>query len=204
MTKVLTADERGIREAAEIVRKDGVIAYPTETVFGLGCNPFSGEALARLINVKGGREKPLPVLVRDAHVAERLAFLNDMARRLADAFWPGPLTMVLPLKRKVPPNLTAGRNTVGLRAPKHHLALNLLDKVEGFLVGTSANLTGGPPCTSHQAVVRVFGDRVDAVIEGKSGSNHSSTVVEIHEKDFAILREGPITQLMVRKILAGQ
>jgi L-threonylcarbamoyladenylate synthase len=204
LAKVLTADRHGIREAAEIVRKDGVVAYPTETVFGLGCNPFSEKALARLGEAKGGREKPLPVLVRDIQKAEQLATFIEIARKLASAFWPGPLTLVLPLKRRVPSRLTAGRSDIGLRMPNHDVALSLLDGVEGFLVGTSANPTGEPPCTSHEAIVEVFGDRVDAVVEGRGGFALSSTVVEIRAKDFRILREGPITQSMIRNILAGQ
>lgn len=201
LARTLRADASGIVEAAHIIANGGLVAYPTDTVYGLGCNPFNETALWRLLDVKGGRQKPLPVLVQSLNRAEELAEFNDLAKRIATSFWPGALTLVAPLKRKVPERLTAGEATIGLRMPKHEVTLDLLAHVNGFLVGTSANLTGQPACTSHKQVLHVFGHRVDAVVEGRSGLTQGSTVLEVRGREYVILREGPIGQSMIEAAL---
>jgi L-threonylcarbamoyladenylate synthase len=202
LAKILRADESGVREAAKILKRDGIISYPTDTVFGLGCNPFSLRALTRLIEAKGERKKPLPVLVANLNQAEQLANFNPLARVLAGKFWPGPLTLVLPLRRQVPELLTAGQETIGLRCPNHRIALSLIQHVQGFLVGTSANMTGKPPCLTHEEVLRVIGTRIDAIIEGQSGSIAGSSVIEIQNKGYLVLREGTVSRAQIDEALA--
>ncbi len=192
MVRVVKADLEGVVVAAEVVGKGGVICYPTDTVYGLGCDPLNPSAVERAMRVKGDRTKPMPVLVKNLENAERLAHLSDRARKLARQFWPGPLTMVLPASA-ILPRILVPNGTVGLRSPKFAICLDLLGLCSGALVGTSANPTGKPPATSAEQVVRELGDRIDLVLDGGSlPLGVASTVVDLAEPKLTILREGPI------------
>jgi len=192
LVRVLKADLEGLTAAAEVVDKGGLICYPTDTVYGLGCDPLNSSAIERTRRVKGVPTRPLPVLVRDIQNAERLAQISVRARKLARKFWPGPLTMVLPALGVLPENL-APDGTVGLRSPKHSICLNLLDLCAGALVGTSANLTGNQPAVSAEEAARGLGDHVDVILDGgRAPLGIASTVVNLTKPTFTILREGPI------------
>jgi L-threonylcarbamoyladenylate synthase len=178
--------------AVEVVGKGGVICYPTDTVYGLGCDPLNPSAVERVMRVKGERTKPMPVMVKDLEIAERLAQFSDRARKLARKFWPGPLTIVLPAAASLP-RILVPNGTVGLRSPKLAICLELLGLCSGALVGTSANLTGKQPALSAGDVVRELGDQVDLVLDGGNVPlGVSSTVVDLAKPKLTILREGPI------------
>lgn len=192
LVRVVGADLEGVMVAVEVVGKGGVICYPTDTVYGLGCDPLNPSAVERVMRVKGERTKPMPVLVKDLENAERLAQFSDGARKLARQFWPGPLTMVLPAS-PILPKILVPNGTVGLRSPKLAICLDLLGLCSGALVGTSANPTGKPPATSAGDVVRELGDKIDLVLDGGSlPLGIASTVVDLAEPKLTILREGPI------------
>ncbi len=197
MVRIVKADLEGLAVAAETVTKGGLICYPTETLYGLGCDPFNTSAIMKTIAAKGKRDKAMPVLVRSINDAERFAFFSEGARRLAEACWPGPLTMVLPARDDLPSALTPER-TVGLRSPKHAICQQLLGLCSGYLVGTSANLTGQPPATSAEEIVNRLGDRIDIVLDGgKSPLGVASTVVDLTKEHIVVLREGPIARAEV-------
>jgi L-threonylcarbamoyladenylate synthase len=144
------------------------------------------------MEVKGDRKKPMPVLVDNLAAAEKLAYLTDRARTLAREFWPGPLTMVLQSREVLPEILTPDKR-VGLRSPKHPICLNLLKLCSGFLVGTSANLTGKSPARTAEEAFEQIGDRVDLVLDGgKAPLGVASTVVDLTQPKLKILREGPL------------
>jgi len=143
MARVMKADLEGLVVAAETVAKGGIICYPTDTVYGLGCDPFNTNAIMKTIAAKGKREKAMPVLVRSIDDAERLAFFSESARRLTRTYCPGPLTIVLPARDDIP-NVLSSNRTVGLRSPKQAVCQQLLGLCSGHLVGTSANLTSNP------------------------------------------------------------
>jgi len=186
------ADLEGVTIAARIVAKGGLICYPTDTVYGLGCNPLNVTAVENAIKAKGDRTKAMPVLVRNLESADALAYLSDSARKLANRFWPGPLTLIQKAKENVP-KLLAPQGTVGLRSPNHAICLELLALCSGFLVGTSANITGHSPAVSGEEAWKMFGDRVDIVLDGgRSPLGISSTVVDLTGDHLAVLREGPI------------
>ena len=192
LVRVLKADLDGLAEAAAIVAKGGLIAYPTDTVYGLGCDPLNTSAVERALSAKGGRTKAMPILVKGLKDADKVAHVSGGARRLAQAFWPGPLTIVLRARDVLPPNLVPER-TVGVRSPNHPICLELLGLCSGFLVGTSANLTGKPPATTAEEVLKEFGGRVDFVLDGgRSSLGVASTVVDLTKNHFTFLREGPI------------
>ena len=201
LVRVLRADLDGLTAAADVVRKGGLICYPTETVYGLGCDPFDASAVERSLRVKGARTKPMPVLVKDIENAKRLAQVSDHATKLARRFWPGPLTIVLPALG-VLPKILVPSGTVGLRSPKHAICLSLLGLCSGALVGTSANLTGHSPAVSADQVVRELGDRVDLVLDGgTSPLGVPSTVVDLTKRSLTILREGPIGKPEIMRCL---
>jgi len=178
-------------ECARIVRAGGVVAYPTDTVYGLGCDPFNGEAVRRLVAAKGERNKPLPVLVDGAGSAEGIAVLTETARALIERFWPGALTIVVRKKDVLPDELTLGPS-VGVRCPGSAVALRLVRSCGGLLVGTSANLTGRPSCRSAAQVREQVGDRVDAILDGGTTPGTASTVVRVVEEGVEVIREGAI------------
>jgi L-threonylcarbamoyladenylate synthase len=190
LARVVKPDLDGLTAAAESVAHGGVICYPTDTVYGLGCDPFNISAIAKAISAKGRRKKAMPVLVTDHVVAERLAYFSRSARKLANRFWPGPLTIVLPARDDVP-LILAPQRTVGVRSPKHAICQQLLKLCSGCLVGTSANMTGKPPAVSVDQIIKQLGDRVDIVLDGgRSLMGVSSTVVDLTETRIRIVREG--------------
>jgi len=194
----------GLAAAAEVVSKGGIICYPTDTVYGLGCNPLNHQAIEKVITAKGARKKAMPVLVNRLEDAERIAQFSGSARRVAQQFWPGPLTIVLPATETVP-EILAPHGTVGVRSPKHSLCLSLLGLCGGFLVGTSANLTGKPPAIEAADAMKDLGDKVDLVLDGgKSRIGVPSTVVDLTKNHLKTLREGPIGRREIMRCLKGR
>lgn len=194
-----TADNLVI--TSQILADGGLVAYPTDTVYGLGCNPFNVKALKRLFKVKGERDKPLPILASDVESIEKIAFLSEKARKIAARFWPGPLTLVLPKKPALPETATCNLNSVGVRIPKHDVTLRLIRLSNGLLVGTSANKTGAkPPCTA-QEVAEQLREEVDVILDGGTTPlGVSSTVVDFTQEKPKILREGPIRLTEILKV----
>jgi L-threonylcarbamoyladenylate synthase len=194
----------GLAEAARTVARGGLICYPTDTVYGLGCDPLNQSAVDRAIRAKGRRERAMPVLVKSTAVAKHLASFSQTATRLAEKYWPGPLTLVLPAKDSVPPNL-APNQTVGLRSPKHMICRQLLGLCSGRLVGTSANLTRSPPARSVHEIVAQLEDRVDLILDGgKSTLGVASTVVDLTKSRLLVIREGPISGIEISRFLKSQ
>jgi len=192
LVQLMKADLEGLTAAAKVVAAGGLICFPTDTVYGLGCDPMNASAVENVIKAKGGRTKPMPVLVKDLESARTLAHISDGGQKLAEKFWPGPLT-IIQLARKTVPAILVPDRTVGLRSPKHAICLELLRLCSGYLVGTSANLTGNPPALSAEEALRVFCDQVDVVLDGgRSPLGISSTIVDLTKESLAILREGPI------------
>jgi L-threonylcarbamoyladenylate synthase len=193
VARVVTADMEGLVAAAKVVDEGGIIGYPTDTVYGLGCNPFNARAIEKVIKVKGNRAKPLPVLAKTVGDAEKVVDFSEAAIKLAKHYWPGPLTIVLRARDTVPVIL-APEKTVGVRAPNHTICLSLLGLCSGLLVGTSANKTGAPAATTATQVITQLGDQIDLVIDGgKTTLGLASTVVDARQ-NIAVIREGPISE----------
>jgi L-threonylcarbamoyladenylate synthase len=197
----MKATLEGLAVAAIVVAKGGLVCYPTDTVYGLGCDPLNSSGIERALRVKGGRTKSMPVLVKGLEDAERLSHVSKRARQVAQAFWPGPLTMVLPA-REILPKILAPEGTVGLRSPRHAICRSLLGLCSGALVGTSANLTGQAPAISADQVVRELGESVDLILDGGAAPiGVSSTVVDLTTPKLRIIREGPIARVEIMRRL---
>ncbi|MEM2917341.1 MAG: L-threonylcarbamoyladenylate synthase [Candidatus Bathyarchaeia archaeon] len=200
--RVLKATIKNIRIAANMVKKGGVIVYPTDTVYGLGCNPLNEEAVKQVFKVKGERNKPLPILACSIKDAEKIAKFSQIAKKIAGRLWPGPLTMVLPKKSILPSIVTCNQDSVGVRVPNHNVALQLICQSNGILVGTSANKSGQkPPITAEEAIEQV-GSEVDIVLNGGLCQlKVSSTVVDLTSEKPQILRTGPISLQEILSII---
>jgi L-threonylcarbamoyladenylate synthase len=190
----LPAGPKAVAEAARLIKGGGVVAIPTDTVYGLACNPSSDEAVGRLFKIKGRRAKPVPLLCAGSSVAEALVELNDTARRLASLYWPGALTIVAPLKEggALSHLLHQGSGFLGVRVPKSELCVEVASKVGGAVTGTSANLSGHPSCRTAAQVVESLGRRIELVVDGGMLRGRESTVVKVSGETVEVLREGSV------------
>jgi len=192
-TRVLAPDAPGIAAAAEVVRRRGTVAFPTETVYGLGADAMSARAVARIFAAKERpRFDPLIVHVAAVEAAEALwTKVPQLAQRLMERFWPGPLTLILPRRRRVPGIVTAGLPTVAVRMPNHPVALELIRAAGRPIAAPSANRFGRLSPTHHDDVLDQLNGRVDAVIAGGSTLvGIESTVVSLVEDIPVVLRPG--------------
>ncbi|MAF52845.1 MAG: threonylcarbamoyl-AMP synthase [SAR202 cluster bacterium] len=185
-----------VSEAVSALRSSGVVAIPTDTVYGLAASAFDERAIARVYEIKGRDfDVALPVLLADAEDMERCAVsIPDLARGLAGRFWPGPLTIVVPKSNSMPDVLTAGMSTVGLRVPHHPVPRELSRLLGSPLTGTSANRSGMPSMRSASAVILELGSLLDGVVDGGDLLEaEPSTVVDVMVDPPRILRSGAVS-----------
>ncbi len=187
-------DRRLLGRVAEIVRRGGLVVYPTDTVYGLGGDPLREDVVERIYAVKRrDRSKPVPVLVASVEDAKRIAVFDYRAERLAEKYWPGPLTLVLRAKQVLPCIVTSCTGRVAVRMPGDRVALALIELSGGLLVGTSANISGNPSPRTAMEAVEQLGERVDAVVDaGPSPLGVPSTVLDLTGRVPRIVRKGPI------------
>ncbi|MCE7886885.1 MAG: threonylcarbamoyl-AMP synthase [Alphaproteobacteria bacterium PRO2] len=202
---LVSATDENIAKAAEILKSGGVVAMPTETVYGLAGNAFDGRAVAKIFEVKGRPQfNPLIAHFADGADVESCAVMNEKARALAQAFWPGPLTMVLPRAKGCPVSelASAGLETIAVRVPNHPVARKLI-KACGFpLVAPSANLSGTVSPTSPAHVSESLGDKVNMILAaGSSSVGLESTVVDLSEDKVFILRPGAVMAEDIEQVL---
>lgn len=184
-----------LAQAASLLRAGGIVAYPTETYYGLGVDPFDDQALHRLFQVKNRPAvKPVLVLVADREQVGMLAReISATARLLMDSFWPGPLTLVLPARTELSPLLTGGTGTVGIRLSPHPLATALLHAFAAPLTATSANRSGQDPAVTAGEVRAAFGGEVGLVLDGgPTPGRMGSTLVGVNGSRVTCIREGRI------------
>ena len=192
--------------AAAILRAGGLVAFPTETVYGLGADATNAEAVRKIFAAKGRpRTNPLICHVPDAQVAQRYARdWPPAASRLTDAFWPGPLTLVLQKIDDIPHEVTAGRDTVALRAPSHALTLMLLRILDRPLAGPSANKSSHVSPTTAQHVRDELGDEVDMTLDGGAWDvGIESTVLDLAGPRPTVLRPGGVTREQIEALIGA-
>jgi L-threonylcarbamoyladenylate synthase len=207
-SKVHLSDDRGVDEAARVIVQGGTVAVPTETVYGLAARADDDAAVAGIYRAKGRPDfNPLIVHVPDVTAAEALAVFDDRARALAQAFWPGALTMVLPLRAGagLAPAVSAGLPTVALRCPAHPVMQALLKTCGLPLAAPSANRSGGVSPTSAAHVAASLGDRVGLILDGgETQQGIESTIVGLRaDGTWSLLRPGPITEAQIAELLGG-
>ena len=195
LTRLLRIGSESIREAAETILNGGLVVYPTDTVYGLGCHPFDKEAVNRVADVKRRSRANFPVLVGSIEKAKELGEVNGDAEMLALGFWPGPLTIVVSSRAEFPPRIVGSDGMVGLRVPGRRDTLDLVSMCGGSLLGTSANISGAPSMRQAEEALKTFNGKVDLVLDGGSLSKSlESTVVRVTGKHVDILREGAVSR----------
>ncbi len=193
-----------VSEIVEVLRNGGVAAIPTDTVYGLAANGLDEAAASRVFEVKGRPAgMPLPLLLADADDLSVCCIeVPEPARSLAEAFWPGPLTLVLRRSDEVPDIVTAGGDTVGVRVPDHPVPREIARRLGSPITGTSANLSGLPPTTTAGEAREQIGDRVDYVLDGGSvRSGVPSTVLDLTRPEPVIVRSGAIGSTAISDVL---
>jgi L-threonylcarbamoyladenylate synthase len=189
-----TDDPQALPTAAQIVRRGGLIAFPTDTIYGVACDPTNPIAIKKIYRAKERPdEKALPVLIGAfEQLSALVADLSAEVEVIARAFWPGPLTLVLTKNTQLPPELSA-YPTVGVRMPDLPFTLDLLRQT-GPLATTSANISGGPNPVTAQDVLAQLGGRIDLILDGgPTPGPTASTVADVSTAEIKILREGPIS-----------
>lgn len=186
--------KQDISRIVEILSQGGVVAFPTDTVYGLAVRYDLDEAIEKMKQAKHRPEtKPFPMMVSNKKQIEKVAVLDDRARDLIDTWMPGALTLVFKKRPEISSNVTNGFDTIGIRMPDDEFVLEIINRVGVNLLVPSANLSGQPPCTTSDEVLAQLNGRIDAVVLGESGASTSSTVCDTTGEQLKILRQGPIT-----------
>ena len=183
------------KQVLDVFKKGGIIAYPTETFYGLGVDPFNETAVKKLFNLKGREaDKPISILVKDkkmlAEVAEEIPL---SAEKLIKKFWHGPLTIILKAKKSIPITLRAGTGTIAVRISSNTITQKLLEAIDSPITTTSANPSGKKSPVTASEVMNYFKNKVDLILDGGVLSGKlGSTIVDVTEGDLKIIRAGEI------------
>ena len=198
-------DSAEIQQVLGLVAGGGVVAIPTDTLYGLAADALNPDALEKVYEVKGRpTSMALPVLVAGWEQVESVSNIagasRELARALAKRFWPGPLTLVLPANLELPPRLTAGLDTIAVRMPDHAVPLALAEGLGRPITGTSANRSGEPDITDPRELIRRLGGLVDGIIvAGEPPRGAASTIVAVSDQDLTLLRDGALPFGEVRR-----
>lgn len=197
-------DYQKLRYPAEIIKKGGIVVFPTETVYGIGTNGLDKDAVEKLYKIKKRPlNKPISLLVSDFEMIEKVAKnITEIEYKLMKKFFPGPLTIILNKKNIVPDIVTSGGNTVGIRMPEEKITIKLIEYAGVPIAAPSANISGKPSGIDVQDIIKEFGDKVDYYIDGgKSKLGIGSTIVKVENNNIKILREGSISKKEIENIL---
>ena len=190
----VNCDKSGIEKATQIINQGGIAIFPTDTVYGIGCNPYNIDSVRKIYEIKSRDiSMSLPVLVYSKEIAKRITFFDEFTEKIIERFWPGPLTIILKLtdaNLKKSLNLT---DKIAIRVPNHKCTLELLKNCN-FLVGTSANISGHSSFTDPDECIKNI-QNYDVFIDGGTiSSKGESTIIEIENETIKILREGSLSQ----------
>jgi Sua5/YciO/YrdC/YwlC family protein len=199
MTKVVKSSE--MNEIISTIKNGKVVAFPTETVYGLGVKFGSVEALDLLMEAKNREySKAITLMVANKQEIENYAYISHDAKKIISRFMPGMLTLVFKKKENVDSKMTNGKETIGIRIPDNDFVLSLLKEAGPMLV-TSANLSNHPNTTSTKEVLEQLDGRIDLIVDGETKDSIASTVIDVSGKDIKILREGKITQKQIEEVI---
>jgi L-threonylcarbamoyladenylate synthase len=197
-------DPAVVRYAADLIRRGELVAFPTDTFYGIAADPFNLAAVEQIYRVKGRPEtKALPILVNT--LGQAISLTRDVPyifHKLAAKFWPGPLTMLVEASSGVPLKVTALTGNVAVRWPNSPLISAIIDLVQGPITGTSGNISGLPACSNAVQLLEQLGDRLPLILDGGETPGHlASTIVKLEGEDWAIMREGVISEDAIRAAL---
>lgn len=199
MTKIVT--QQDIQQICEVIQNGGIVAFPTETVYGLGIRFNDQEALDHLMEAKNrDYSKAITLMVADSKDILQYAYVSDKAQKIIKQFMPGMITLIFKKKKSVDDIMTNGKSTIGIRIPDSEFVLSLLKKVGPMLV-TSANLSHHQNTTSTKEVLQQLDGRIDMIVDGKTSDNVASTVVDVSQDEMKILRAGKITKEQIEEAI---
>ena len=191
-----------IQEASFSLLNHGVIAFPTETVMGLGVVYNDKEAYDHLNFIKHRPDDhPYTMMLSSPHQIEKYAHVDSRSAKIIKAFMPGSITLLLPVKENVPEWVTHNTGVIGMRVPSNEEALLLLNQIKSPLLVPSANRSGEKPALSSDEVKAIFGSELDYIITGKSTSSIPSTIVDLTKSEIIIIRQGPVTMEQINKVI---
>lgn len=195
------------KRVRDIFKKGGIIAYPTETFYGLGVDPFNESAVNKLFKLKGrGFDKPISILVKDKNML--LAVVEEIppaAEKLIKKFWPGPLTIIFKAKKTVPSAITGNTGKIAVRISSNPITQKLLEIIDSPITTTSANSSGKKSPVTAKEVKDYFGDKIDLIIDGGLLSgNLGSTIVDVTEEELKVIREGEIPVQTIFEAIMGR
>ena len=203
--KDIKSDINYIKEAANIIKSNGIVAFPTETVYGLGANALDSEAVSKIFEAKGRpQDNPLIVHVANKDISGLVLNIPEVAKELMNKFWPGPLTLILEKNNIIPDETSAGLSTIGIRMPNNEIALKLIELANSPIAAPSANISGRPSPTEVERCIEDLSGRVDYILGGsRSEVGVESTIVDCTINPPLILRPGGITLEMLREVNSG-
>lgn len=204
IVEINETDVAALREAGQVLLQGGLVAFPTETVYGLGGDALNKESSRKIYAAKG-RPSDNPLIVHIADLKDLPPIVKEVtpeAKKIAESFWPGPLTMILPKSEKVPYETTGGLDTVAVRMPSHPVARKLIEYGGGYVAAPSANTSGKPSPTMAKYVIEDMDGRVDMILDGgEVGIGLESTIIDLTVNPPQILRPGYVTQVMLEEVL---
>ena len=203
MRKISVVD--GIEESIKVIEENGVIVFPTDTVYGLICDAENEKAVEKLFKIKKRpKGKPISIFVKDIKMAKEFAVINRKQERFFKKVWPGTITAVLKPKKNLPLNISQGKNTIGVRIPDHKLILKLIKKINIPLAQSSANISGRPASTKIRDILKQFKNKKnqpDLILDaGNLKPSEASTVVDLTGKELKVLRKGDLKEKELLKI----
>lgn len=199
MTKIVK--QQDIEQICEVIQNGGIVAFPTETVYGLGIRFNDQEALEHLMEAKNrDYSKAITLMVAHPQDILKYAYVSDKAQKIIKQFMPGMITLIFKKKESVDDMMTNGKTTIGIRIPDSEFVLSLLKKVGPMLV-TSANLSHHQNTTSTKEVLQQLDGRIDMIVDGKTSDNIASTVVDVSQDEIKILRAGKITKEQIEEAI---
>jgi len=193
-------DQEGIEKALEVINNGGIVVYPTDTAYGIGCNPFNKKAVKKIYDIKSrDNSKPLPVLAYSIEIVKRIAVLDEKVEKIVKKFWPGPLTIIVKLIDKNLKKSLCLNDKIAIRIPNHKCTLELLKRCN-FLVGTSANISGHASFTNPDECFRNI-ENYDIFVDGGIiTSKTESTIIEVENEKIEIIREGLLSKQEILEI----
>ena len=196
----VNCNKEGIEKASQIINEGGIVIFPTDTVYGIGCNPYNKTSVEKIYKIKSRNiVKSLPVLTYSKETAKKIVQFDKITEKIVDKFWPGPLTIILKVKdEKIKESLNL-EDKIAIRVPNHKCTLELLQKCD-FLVGTSANISGNSSHTNPKDCLKDMKDYDVFVDGGVISSEGESTIIEIENEEIKIIREGSLSKEEILQI----
>ncbi len=181
-----------IKRSAEVIKNGGVIIYPTDTIYGIGCDIFNPKAVKKIYEIKKREgKKPMSIICRNMKEIGQYAYINSYAFRLMNRLLPGPYTFILKAKKNLPDTFISKKNrTIGVRIPDNEICLDLVKELENPIITTSANISGEPVFSDPSEIAKEISDKVDLIIDGGILDGDASTVVDLTGEEAVVLRKG--------------